>query len=83
MNTGCDIEIMEAGHCVALTGLVELGGGKYSLDVTHDSDQYDGESKDSLVTETVTYDDNTLRFSGGSLNGDGFAYAVIECPNAP
>jgi hypothetical protein len=67
-----DVELELKGHTVAVVGMTDLGGGKYSLDVAHDAKQ--GAAGGTKV-ETLTWDGTTL---SGAKWLKGFNYAVIE-----
>jgi hypothetical protein len=74
-----DVEICGYWHAAAVVGITDLGGGKYKIDVAHDTEQG---VKGGTKTESITYDENDDEFSGspGWFDGSGFLYAVVECP---
>ncbi|MBA3482490.1 MAG: hypothetical protein H0T51_11800, partial [Pirellulales bacterium] len=49
-----DVELELKGHTVALVGMTDLGGGKYSLDIAHDADQ--STNPGGTKVETITWD---------------------------
>jgi len=79
---GQDVEIIGGWHVAAVVGFTDLGGGKYKIDVAHDTKQG---VVDGTKTEPITYDPTTKKFSGSPRFWDGsiFRYAVVECPKPP
>ena len=76
---GQDVELQGDWHTDAVVGITDLGGGKFSIDVAHDTKQgQPGGTK----TDTITYDPNTNKFTGSPhfFDGSSFRYAVVECP---
>ncbi|NOG54015.1 MAG: hypothetical protein HND57_06750 [Planctomycetes bacterium] len=80
LDNNCDIEIQGDWHTAAVVGLTPLADGKYSVDISHDTDQNDDTK--GTTTETITWDPTTKKFSGspGYFNGSVLKYFVIECP---
>lgn len=80
IKSGQDVELLGDWHAAAIVGITDLGGGKFSIDVAHDTEQ--GKAG-GTKTETITYDPNTKKFSGspGFFAGSSFRYAVVECPS--
>ncbi|UCG56606.1 MAG: hypothetical protein JSU70_17295 [Phycisphaerales bacterium] len=80
IKDGQDVELQGDWHTAAIVGITDLGGGKFSIDVAHDTEQ--GKAG-GTKTETITYDPNTKEFSGspGFFDGSSFRYAVVECPS--
>ena len=79
IEDGQDVELQGDWHTAAIVGITDLGGGKFSIDVAHDTKQ--GQAG-GTKTETITYDPNTKKFTGspGFFDGSSFRYAVVECP---
>jgi hypothetical protein len=79
---GCDIELRANNHVVSVTGIQKLADGKYSMDLTNDTDQTDntkGTGKEG--TETVTWDPKKKQFSGAPwIEGHSADLIVMECP---
>ncbi len=71
-----DIEMEIGGHTVCVVGMADLGGGKYSVTIQHDSQQ---NAAGGTVTETGVWDSNTNTWSG-ALAGWGLNYFVVESP---
>ena len=71
-----DIEAEIGGHTVTVVGMANLGGGRYSVTIQHDSSQ---SNVGGLVTETGIWDTNTGSWSG-ALAGWGLNYFVVESP---
>ncbi len=71
-----DIEAEIGGHTVTVVGMADLGGGKYSVTIQHDSSQ---SNVGGLVTETGIWDSNTDTWSG-ALAGWDLNYFVVESP---
>ncbi|RYG25897.1 PEP-CTERM sorting domain-containing protein [bacterium] len=81
MKDGKDVELECQGHTVAVTGVTDLGGGKYGVDIAHDTKQ--GEAGGTIV-ERVTFDTGTGKFENGTwITGHGLNYAVIESVPEP
>ena len=78
IKDGQDVEMEIFGHTVAVTGIKDLGGGKYSVTVAHDKKQSDPNKGN--VTETATYDKSTGKWSGALKMYKGINYFVVECP---
>jgi hypothetical protein len=72
MKDGKDVEFECKGHTVAVVGMTDLGNGKYSIDIAHDTKQ--GVAGGTKV-ETITWDG--MKFTGSKFVS-GFNYAVIE-----
>lgn len=82
VKDGKDVELECKGHTVAVTGVSDLGGGKYAVDIAHDTDQKD-DAKGTIV-ERVTFDTATGKFKDGTwITGHGLNYAVIESVPEP
>jgi len=79
IDKGQDVELTGDWHCAAVVGTTDLGGGKSSIDVAHDTKQ--GQAG-GTKTETVTYDSTTGKLSGspGFFDGSGVTSVVSECP---
>ncbi len=78
LKKGCDLELDVPGHEVAITGIQKLQKGIYSLDLTHDTIQ--GANKEGAITEKVTYDTETRKFTGGpAFEGKSPKRIVAEC----
>jgi hypothetical protein len=86
IKNGQDVEMMigwagtNNGHCVAVTGITDLGNGKYTLLITHDKEQ---DQAGGTVDETATYDLTNETWSGALSNADGDPASIdflIECP---
>jgi hypothetical protein len=73
MKSMKDVELELKGHTVALVGMTDLGGGKYSLDIAHDADQ--STNPGGTKVETITWDGTSFT---GAKWVKGFNYAVIE-----
>lgn len=88
IKNGQDVELMVdwigqggKGHCVAVTGITDHGGGKYSLVITHDKDQQNNTA--GTVDENATYDKNTKKWGGALSNASGQSgdiLFIVECP---
>jgi hypothetical protein len=76
-----DVEVRMTGHAACVVGVTELGGGRYTLTLSHDVNQSDGlgGGDGGTVLETVTLDTAT-----GTLTGTGwgaeFGTFIIERP---
>lgn len=87
VKNGQDVELMVTwpgtggkGHCVAVTGGTDLGGGKYALLITHDSKQ---NQAGGTVDETAIYDKNNKKWDGAlsaASGQSGEILYIIECP---
>jgi len=86
IKNGQDVELLvtwagtNRGHCVAVTGMTDLGNGKYTLLITHDDDQG---VPGGTVDENATYDSNTNTWGGALSSADGATNEIdfiIECP---
>jgi hypothetical protein len=73
VKDGKDVELELKGHTVAVVGIVDLGGGKYSIDIAHDALQDDDSA--GLKVETIQWDGSNW---SGTKWLKGFNYAVIE-----
>lgn len=82
IRQGKDVELSGGWHAAAIVGIADLGGGRWSLDVAHDTSQG---MPGGTVTETITWNPTTMRFSGspGFFDGSIFRYATIEMIPAP
>lgn len=81
MKDGKDVELECQGHTVAVTGVTDLGGGKYGVDIAHDTKQ--GEAGGTIV-ERVTFDTATGKFENGTwITGHGLNMAIIETTAVP
>jgi hypothetical protein len=78
IDTHQDIEMELGGHTVAVVGIADLGGGKYSVTIKHDKTQGVGGVHD-LATETGKWDSKTGTWSA-ALAGYELNYFVVECP---
>ncbi len=68
------------GHCVAVTGMTDLGNGKYGLVITHDKEQG---IPGGTVDENATYDKNKNEWGGAlsnAMGGAGDIMFIVECP---
>lgn len=79
IDAGQDVELQGDWHTAAIVGITDLGGGKFSIDVAHDTEQG---KKGGTKTETIVYNPTTKKFEGspGFFDGSSFRYAVVECP---
>ena len=87
IKNGQDVELMVRwknqngkGHCVAVTGMTDLGNGKYGLVITHDKEQG---IPGGTVDENVTYDKNKNEWGGALSHAEGGANDImflVECP---
>lgn len=78
IDAGQDVEIRGDGHVAAVVGITELGSGKYTIDIAHDTKQG---KKGGNITQSITYNSVTNKFEGGwCFNGAPFSYAVVEHP---
>jgi len=77
---GQDVEICGGHHVAAVTGISDYGGGRYGIDVVHDTRQ--GDDTGGTETQTITYDKNKDEFCGspGLFHGSFLRYFVVECP---
>ena len=77
IDHGEDVELQGGWHTAAIVGITDLGGGKFSLDVAHDTKQ--GVPGGTQV-DTIVFDPATGKFKGspGFWNGSPFEYAVSE-----
>lgn len=80
IDRGQDIEMELYGHTVSIVGIVDLGGGRYSITIAHDETQ--GPSGNGgKVTETGIYNSKTGKWEKGPLaKYAGINYFVVECP---
>ncbi len=79
IDDGQDVELQGDWHTAAVVGITDLGGGKYKIDVAHDTQQG---KKGGTKTEPITYDPATKKFNGSPafFDGSSFRYAIVECP---
>jgi len=77
-----DVEVELNGHTAAVVGIADLGGGKYSVTISHDTKQGPPAAEHDLETETGVWDSTKATWSG-ALAGYGLNYFVVECPPAP
>ncbi|MBL9031785.1 MAG: proprotein convertase P-domain-containing protein [Phycisphaerae bacterium] len=72
-----DVELQGGWHTAAIVGMTDLGNGKYSIDVAHDTKQ--GMAGGTQV-DTIEYDPATNKFKGspGFFDGSTFNYGVVE-----
>jgi hypothetical protein len=73
-----DVEIRMWGHVACVTGIRDLGGGVYSIDILHDI--YQGFTPGGRVTQTVTLNTSTGMLSGPWATTVKFREFVIERP---
>lgn len=75
-----DVELMGDWHAAAIVGITPLAGGKYSIDVAHDTKQ--GQAGGTEKPQSIKYDPATNKFSGspGFFDGSTFRYGISECP---
>ena len=76
---GQDVELVGGWHVAAVVSITDLGGGKYKLEVKHDTKQ--GKAG-GTKTETIIYDPATKKFTGspGFFDGSVLDYFIVECP---
>jgi hypothetical protein len=79
LNAGQDVEIDGKVHIAAVVAMKDLGGGKYQVDVAHDTKQ--GEAGGTEI-QSGTYDSTTGLFKNIKwLDGKGTDHGfIIECP---
>lgn len=77
IDRGQDIEAEIGGHTVAVTGIADLGGGRYAVTVAHDTKQG---VAGGTVEETAVWDSTTSTWEG-ALKNYGLNYFVVECPD--
>lgn len=79
VDAGEDVELQGDWHTAAVVGITDLGGGKYALDVAHDTMQ--GVAGGTRV-DSIVYDPTTGKFKGSPsfFDGSSFQYAVGESP---
>jgi hypothetical protein len=78
LNNMLDVEIETTGHVAAVVGITDLGDGKFTLDVAHDTQQ--GMAGGTKI-ETVMYSMNTGRLTGTTFfNSVPLRKFVIESP---
>jgi hypothetical protein len=71
-----DIEMVVAGHLVCVVGIVDLGGGRYS--VTYADDRRQNQDPPPCSETTCTW--NGTSWEGEPLAGRGILYFIVECP---
>ncbi len=76
MDRGQDIEAELGGHTVAVTAIADLGDGRYSVTIAHDSKQG---AAGGTVEETGIWDPATSSWDG-ALSAFSLSYFVVECP---
>lgn len=77
IDRGEDVELQGDWHAAAIVSITDLAGGKFSVDVAHDTAQgMAGGTK----TQTIIFNPTTGKFEGspGFFDGSGFQYAVSE-----
>lgn len=78
LKEGCDVEMEVPGHALAITGMQKIKNGLYSMDLTHDAIQ--GPNNKGTITEEVTYNTKTRKFTGGvSSHGKTPRRIIAEC----
>ncbi len=79
VDAGEDVELQGDWHTAAVVGITDLGGGKYALDVAHDTMQG---VAGGTQTDSIVYDPATGKFKGspGFFDGSSFQFAVGESP---
>ena len=79
IDDGQDVELQGDWHTAAVVGITDLGGGKYAINVAHDTNQG---NNSGTKTDSITYDPVTKKFKGSPcfFKGSSFRYAVVECP---
>lgn len=82
IGKGKDVELTGDSHTAAVVGITDLGGGSWSLQVAHDTDQ---DNIGGTQIDTIIFNPVTHKFMGspGFFDGTGFQYAVIEMVPAP
>lgn len=68
------------GHRVAVVGIADLGGGKYSVTIKHDKKQGPAGAQHDLATETGVWDSKTGTWSGDLGIYTGIINFVVESP---
>lgn len=83
LENGFDVEICAGGHLASVVGITRLGGGIYSIDVAHDTDQ---SKEGGTKVETVIFDSNAEEkqvTAAKWLHEVNLNEFVIEQPTAP
>jgi hypothetical protein len=63
VNNGADVELRSQTHCANITAMSKGADGKYTITVSHDTDQG---NPGGTKTQTVIYDPATNTYSGGA-----------------
>jgi hypothetical protein len=81
LRNGADVELGGGGHRASVVGITDLGGGRYSINVAHDTQQ--GVAGGTKV-ETVIYNSNTGNMTGAAgFNNVTFRNFVVETATVP
>ena len=74
-----DIDNDTTKHTACVTGIVELGNGKYEISTSDDTEQ---EAAGGLATNAKSiYDTTDKKFTGGELTDFKIIRFIVECPN--
>lgn len=77
LAAGYDVEIDSKWHSAVVVGITDLGGGDYSIQVQHDTDQNNPGA--GCQTDTITYHAATNSYSGSPGFFDGSQQDLITC----
>lgn len=83
---GKDVELTGGWHCAAVVGITDLGDGKWSLQVAHDTNQGPLPAHaGGTQVDTITWNPTTMKFSGspGFFDGSQLRYFTVEMVPAP